>query len=103
MEVILERDVILNSLNHIQGIIEKKNTLPILANVLIEASGSKVKLTATDLDIIFVEEIDTQVIEEGSTSTSAAILYNFLKPLIIDGFRTGRSHRNHTKLTFNYF
>ena len=79
MEVILERDVILNSLNHIQGIIEKKNTLPILANVLIEASGNKVKLTATDLDIIFVEEIDTEVIEEGATSTSAAILYDIVR------------------------
>jgi len=45
------------SLNYCQGVIEKKSTLPILSNILLESSNSKLKITATDLDLIFVNEI----------------------------------------------
>jgi len=82
MEFIINRDIFLNSLSHANGIIEKKTTLPILANVLIEAKGSKIKITATDLDIIYFEEIVPQQInKEGSTTTSASILYDILRKL----------------------
>ena len=53
MEFTIDRDAFLKSLGHANGIIEKKTTLPILSNVLIEAKNSKVKITATDLDIIY--------------------------------------------------
>ena len=67
MEIILDRDILLKSLSHAYGIIEKKSTLPILSNVLIEAKDSKVKITGTDLDIIFSEEIQTiSIKKEGS-------------------------------------
>tara|TARA_B100000029_G_scaffold23754_1_gene23501 strand:- start:483 stop:1598 length:1116 start_codon:yes stop_codon:yes gene_type:complete len=82
MEFIIDRDVFLKSLGHAIGIIEKKTTLPILSNVLIEAKNSKIKITATDLDIIYVEEINPQEIKkEGSTTTSASILYDILRKL----------------------
>ena len=45
------------SLGYCQGVIEKRSTLPILSNILIEAANSKLKITATDLDLIFVNEI----------------------------------------------
>ena len=61
MEIKIDRDVILKCLNHIQGVVEKKNTLPILANVLIEAFDSKIQISATDLDIIITEKIDAEV------------------------------------------
>ena len=57
MEFTIDRDVFLKSLSHANGIIEKKTTLPILSNVLIEAKKSKIKITATDLDIIYFEEM----------------------------------------------
>ena len=57
MEFAINRDIFLKSLGHAHGIIEKKNTLPILSNVLIEAKNSKIKIIATDLDIIYSEEI----------------------------------------------
>ena len=57
MEFIISRDVFLKSLSHAIGIIEKKTTLPILSNILIEAKNSKIKITATDLDIFYFEEI----------------------------------------------
>ncbi len=57
MEIKIDRDIILKCLNHIQGVVEKKNTLPILANLLIEAFDSKIQISATDLDIIITEKI----------------------------------------------
>ncbi len=57
MEITVDRDIFLKSLGHAYGIIEKKNALPILSNVLIEAIDSKIKITTTDLDIIYSEEI----------------------------------------------
>ena len=82
MEFTINRDVFLKALGHAHGIIEKKSTLPILSNVLIEAKDSKIKITATDLDIIYFEEISPQELKkEGSTTTSANILYDILRKL----------------------
>jgi len=82
MEFTIDRDLFLKSLGHANGIIEKKTTLPILSNILIEAKNSKIKITATDLDIIYFEEVATQEIKkEGSTTTSSNILYDILRKL----------------------
>ena len=61
---------------------KKKNTLPILSNVLLQLKNKKLVIVATDLDIIFYDEItDVKVIKEGSTTTSAAILYDILRKI----------------------
>ena len=59
----------------------KKNTLPILANVLIEAFDNRIQISATDLDIIITEKIDAEVIKEGSTTTTAQVLYDLVRKL----------------------
>ena len=82
MEFTINRDVFLKSLGHANGIIEKKTTLPILSNILIEAKESKIKITATDLDIIYFEQTTPQEIKKtGSTTTSANVLYDILRKL----------------------
>ncbi len=82
MKITVNRDIFLKSLSHAYGIIEKKTTLPILANILIEAKGSKAKITATDLDIIYSEDVTLEELNtEGSTTTSASILYDILRKL----------------------
>ncbi len=82
MQFTVKRDILLKSLNFIQGIVEKKNTLPILSNVLIQLKDKKLSLVATDLDIIFYDEIsEVNVTSEGSTTTSAAILYDILRKI----------------------
>ena len=54
------------SVNYCQGVIEKRSTLPILSNVLLDVRNSKLTITATDLDLIFIHEIDNvEIIEEG--------------------------------------
>ena len=60
MEFHVERDVLLQSLTHIQGVVEKKNTLPILSNVLIQATEEGLLVTATDMDMIISEKINAK-------------------------------------------
>ncbi len=80
MHFIVKRDILLKSLNFVQGVVEKKNTLPILSNVLIQAKNKKLSIVATDLDIIFYDEIsDIKIINDGSTTTSASVLYDILR------------------------
>ncbi len=80
-----------NSLNYCQGVIEKKSTLPILSNVLLEAKNSKLKITATDLDLIFISNISNiQINDEGETTTSCSIMYDIV-----------RKFNNEKKINFN--
>jgi DNA polymerase III subunit beta len=82
MQFVVKRDILLKSLNFVQGVVEKKNTLPILSNVLLLLKDNKLSIVATDLDIIFYDEIsDVKIINEGSTTTSAAILYDILRKI----------------------
>ncbi len=82
MQFIVKRDLLLKSLNFVQGIVEKKNTLPILSNVLLQLKDNKLLIVATDLDIVFHDEInDVKIQKEGSTTTSAAILYDILRKI----------------------
>ena len=82
MQFVIKRDILLKSLNFVQGVVEKKNTLPILSNVLLQLKDNKLSIVATDLDIIFYDEIsEVKIINEGSTTTSAAILYDILRKI----------------------
>ena len=82
MQFVVKRDILLKSLNFVQGIVEKKNTLPILSNVLLQLKEKKLSIVATDLDIIFHDVIENvKIIKEGSTTTSAAILYDILRKI----------------------
>ncbi len=63
-------------------LLKKKNTLPILSNVLLQLRNKKLSIVATDLDIIFYDEItDVKILNDGSTTTSAAILYDILRKI----------------------
>jgi len=68
------------SLNYCQGVIEKRSTLPILSNVLLDASNLKLTITATDLDMIFIHSINNvEIIEEGKTTTTSSIMYDIIR------------------------
>jgi DNA polymerase-3 subunit beta len=82
MQFVIKRDVLLKSLTLVQGIIEKKNTLPILSNVLLNAKDGKLSIIATDLDLVFYDEIsEIKINKEGATTTSATILYDILRKI----------------------
>ena len=68
------------ALNYCQGVIEKRSTLPILSNILLDAQNSKLTLTATDLDLIFIHQINNiEVLEEGKTTTTSSIMYDIVR------------------------
>jgi DNA polymerase-3 subunit beta len=72
MKATIERAVLLKSLGHVQSVVERRNTIPILSNVLIEADASgQLKLMATDLDLQVVETIAAKVETAGTTTVSA--------------------------------
>tara|TARA_B100000579_G_scaffold136029_1_gene110338 strand:- start:285 stop:1397 length:1113 start_codon:yes stop_codon:yes gene_type:complete len=68
------------SLNYCQGVIEKRSTLPILSNILLDVSNGKLTITATDLDLIFINKISNiEILEEGKTTTQASIMYDIVR------------------------
>ena len=70
------------ALSYCQGVIEKRSTLPILSNVLLVAENSKLTITATDLDLIFIHQIkDIEVINEGKTTTTSSTFYDIVRKL----------------------
>ena len=69
------------TLSHLQGIVDKKNSLPILANILIEAKNNRLILSSTDMDISIIEKIDCNVSEEGATTINSQILYDIVRKI----------------------
>ncbi len=68
------------ALNYCQGVIEKRSTLPILSNILLEVKNLKLTVTATDLDLIFIHQIDNiEVLEEGKTTTISSLMYDIVR------------------------
>ena len=82
MKATIERAVLLTSLGHVQSVVERRNTIPILSNVLIEADASgQLKLMATDLDLQVVETIAAKVETPGTTTVSAHTLFEIARKL----------------------
>lgn len=81
MQLALERSNLLKALGHVQRIVERRNTVPILSNVYIEAQGQSVMLKSTDLDIEVRETIPADVKTDGSITVSAHLLYDIVRKL----------------------
>ena len=65
MKVTVERAALLKSLGHVHRVVERRNTIPILSNVLLRAEGSGLQLRATDLDIEVTESVPADVADAG--------------------------------------
>jgi DNA polymerase-3 subunit beta len=81
MEVVIDRDAFLKGLQMVQNIVEPRQTLPILANVLLEADGENVRLTATDLEVGARVSVPAKVGSKGSITVSARKLAEIVKEL----------------------
>ena len=82
MKITVERAVLLKALAHVQSVVERRNTIPILANVLLAAQDGTLRLTATDMEIAVVEEISgVQITRPGRTTAPAATLYEIVRKL----------------------
>ncbi len=86
------------ALNFCQGVIEKRSTLQILSNILLDARGSKLTITATDLDLIFIHNIENiEIVDEGKTTTSSSIMYDIIRK-ISSGKKINLTLNNESKL-----
>jgi DNA polymerase-3 subunit beta len=81
MKFSIERAALLKAVSQAQSVVERRNTIPILANVLIEAEGSDVSFRATDLDIEVVDKIGAHVERAGATTVSATLLHEIVRKL----------------------
>ena len=81
MKVTVERSELLRSLGHVHRVVERRNTIPILANVLIETDGDQVKLLATDLEVGLRSHCQASVAKKGSLTLPAKKLYEIIKAL----------------------
>ncbi|WP_158810087.1 DNA polymerase III subunit beta [Beijerinckia sp. L45] len=79
MKVTLERAVLLKSLGHVHRVVERRNTIPILSNVLLRAEGQSLMLKATDLDLEVTEIVAADVGQAGGTTLPAHILYDIVR------------------------
>ncbi len=81
MRFTIERSGLMKSLSHVQNVVERRNTIPILSNVLMQVSGGRLTLTATDLDTEIIENIDAEVMADGGTTAPAHLLYEIVRKL----------------------
>src|SRR3954466_9327481 len=82
MKATIERATLLKSLGHVQSVVERRNTIPILSNVLIEARDEgSLRLMATDLDLQVDESVPANVTQAGATTVSAHTLFDIVRKL----------------------
>src|SRR5262245_2117809 len=81
MELVVRKTDLLREVQLLQGIVERKNTIPILANVLLEANGEEVKMLATDLEVVLRSKCRANVSKGGALTLPAKKLYEIVKAL----------------------
>jgi DNA polymerase-3 subunit beta len=81
MKVTVEQSTLLKSLAHVHRVVERRNTIPILSNVLLRAAGGSLQLKATDLDIEVVETLSADAAMDGAITVPAHTLYDIVRKL----------------------
>src|SRR5271170_3646386 len=81
MKLTIERAVLLKALGHVQSVVERRTTIPILSNVLLRAEAGRLALSATDMDLEIVERVPARVERDGRTTAPAHTLYDIVRKL----------------------
>ena len=81
MKLTIERAALLRALGHVQSVVERRNTIPILSNVLLRAEDGKLALSATDMDLEVVASVAAQSARKGATTAPAHTLYDIIRKL----------------------
>jgi DNA polymerase-3 subunit beta len=81
MKLTIERAAFLKALSHVQSVVERRTTIPILSNVLLRAEAGRLALSATDMDLEIAERVPSQIEREGRTTAPAHTLYDIVRKL----------------------
>src|SRR5438132_13849763 len=79
MKLTIERAALLKALAHVQSVVERRNTIPILSNVLITAQKGRLSLAATDMDLAITETVDASASKTGPTTAPAHTRYEIVR------------------------
>ncbi len=81
MKLTIERAALIKALGHVQSVVERRNTIPILSNVLLSAQKHGLSFSATDLDMEIIDETEAKVASAGQITASAHTLYEIVRKL----------------------
>ena len=81
MKLTIERAALLKALSHVQSVVERRTTIPILSNVLLQAGSGKLAMSATDMDLEIVEQVAARIDRDGRTTAPAHTLYDIVRKL----------------------
>ena len=81
MKAVIEKKKLMQALTHLHGVVEKRNTIPILANVLIEAKDNFLSLAATDMEIAELQKVSCDIGQNGVITTPAHVLHDIVRKL----------------------
>ena len=81
MELKINRETFLDGIQKTLGIVEKKTTIPILNNILLKAENNKLKIVATDREIILISDYDAEILENGEITISAKKIYEMIREI----------------------
>jgi DNA polymerase-3 subunit beta len=92
MRISIERNILLKALAHAMAVTEKRGTIPILSNLLLDAKGASLRITATDMELAIVESVAAEILREGKTTVPAATLFEIVRR-VQDGVRIELEHK----------
>ena len=81
MKLTIDRNALMRALSHVQAVVERRNTIPILSNILMQAEGDRLMLTATDLDIEATDAAEANVKKAGAVTAPAQTLFDVVRKL----------------------
>src|ERR1700723_3132848 len=81
MKLTIERAALLKALGHVQSVVERRTTIPILSNVLLQAGSGKLSMSATDMDLEIIESVPARIDGDGRTTAPAHTLYDIVRKL----------------------
>jgi len=102
MKLTIERAALLAALSHVQGVVERRTTIPILSNLRLDAEDGRLRVTATDMDIAIVESVAATLGTQGAATASAHLLHDIVRKLPDGaqiGLETGDGGGDHLTLT----
>ena len=81
MKITIDRAALLKPLGHVQSVVERRNTIPILSNVLLRAGDGRLSLTATDMDMSIIESVGCAIDQPGETTVAAQMIHEIVRKL----------------------
>jgi DNA polymerase-3 subunit beta len=81
MKLTIDRNALMRALSHVQAVVERRNTIPILSNILLQAEGDRLNLTATDLDIEATDAAEAKIKKAGAVTAPAQTLFDVVRKL----------------------